>query len=194
MTKEEVVDRLQMHKFFEGQRSGRELWNDKDRNVQDEDIETFNIDMDAAINEINKSRWIPLTEKMPPAEDSIEFTVVAKNDLTGKDYYILAQGFYEDGKIGEDDSDYSWGDDGNDFDFEYDEKTDTIIVPEGFYSYGYLSEYYYKVSDQVIAWRKEQDPYIPMSAAKKDVFMGQAAYYGMQKGIYEVEHEKQQKE
>ena len=35
----EVLDKLS---FFGGQRAGRELWNDKPREVQDEDIASFN--------------------------------------------------------------------------------------------------------------------------------------------------------
>lgn len=40
---EEVLDKLQ---FFGGQRAGRELWNDKPREVQDEDIANFNRDIE----------------------------------------------------------------------------------------------------------------------------------------------------
>ena len=40
---EEVLDKLQ---FFGGQRAGRELWNDKPREVQDEDIASFNRDIE----------------------------------------------------------------------------------------------------------------------------------------------------
>ena len=39
----EVLDKLQ---FFGGQRAGRELWNDKPREVQDEDIASFNRDIE----------------------------------------------------------------------------------------------------------------------------------------------------
>ena len=39
----EVLDKLS---FFGGQRAGRELWNDKTREVQDEDIASFNRDIE----------------------------------------------------------------------------------------------------------------------------------------------------
>ena len=39
----EVLDKLS---FFGGQRAGRELWNDKPREVQDEDIASFNRDIE----------------------------------------------------------------------------------------------------------------------------------------------------
>ena len=45
MSKEEVLDILDKMEFFGGQRAGRELWNDKPREVQDEDISNFNRDI-----------------------------------------------------------------------------------------------------------------------------------------------------
>ena len=41
----EVLDKLS---FFGGQRAGRELWNDKPREVQDEDIASFNRDIESS--------------------------------------------------------------------------------------------------------------------------------------------------
>ena len=43
--KTEVLDILDKWEFFYGQRSGRELWNDKPIDVQNEDIENFNRDI-----------------------------------------------------------------------------------------------------------------------------------------------------
>lgn len=40
----DILDKIQ---FFQGQRAGRELWNDKPTNVQDEDIATFNRGIDS---------------------------------------------------------------------------------------------------------------------------------------------------
>lgn len=37
MDKQELIDKLEMLLFF-NQRAGRELWNDKPKDVQDEDI------------------------------------------------------------------------------------------------------------------------------------------------------------
>lgn len=39
-----ALDKIQ---FFQGQRAGRELWNDKPANVQDEDLAAFNRDIDS---------------------------------------------------------------------------------------------------------------------------------------------------
>lgn len=39
----EILDKFQ---FFQGQRAGRELWNDKSTEIQDEDIKNFNRDIE----------------------------------------------------------------------------------------------------------------------------------------------------
>lgn len=62
---EEVLDKLQ---FFGGQRAGRELWNDKTREVQDEDIASFNRDIEYLRDCIRKhmnDSWIPVEERLP---------------------------------------------------------------------------------------------------------------------------------
>ena len=43
--KNEVLEILDKLEFFQGQRAGRELWNDKPKEVQDEDIKNFNRDI-----------------------------------------------------------------------------------------------------------------------------------------------------
>lgn len=39
----EILDKFQ---FFQGQRAGRELWNDKLAEIQDEDVKNFNRDIE----------------------------------------------------------------------------------------------------------------------------------------------------
>lgn len=61
----EILDKLS---FFGGQRAGRELWNDKPRDVQDEDIANFNRDIEWLKDFIRKHMndgWIPCSERMP---------------------------------------------------------------------------------------------------------------------------------
>lgn len=59
----EVLDILNKWEFFYGQRAGRELWADKPKEVQDEDIANFNRDIQivrAAIAPENlrpKGKW-----------------------------------------------------------------------------------------------------------------------------------------
>ena len=44
ITKEQAIDILEKFDFFQGQRAGRELWNDKPKDIQDKDIEDFSRD------------------------------------------------------------------------------------------------------------------------------------------------------
>lgn len=44
MTKEQAIDILERFDFFQGQRAGRELWNDKPFEVQEKDIADFSRD------------------------------------------------------------------------------------------------------------------------------------------------------
>lgn len=44
ITKEQAIDILERFDFFQGQRAGRELWNDKPKDVQDKDIAEFSQD------------------------------------------------------------------------------------------------------------------------------------------------------
>lgn len=59
----EILDKLS---FFGGQRAGRELWNDKPREVQDEDIKSFNLDIEYLRDCIRKHMndgWIPVEDE-----------------------------------------------------------------------------------------------------------------------------------
>lgn len=44
ITKEQAIDILEKFDFFQGQRAGRELWNDKPKDIQDKDIADFSRD------------------------------------------------------------------------------------------------------------------------------------------------------
>lgn len=58
----EVLDKLS---FFGGQRAGRELWNDKPREVQDEDIASFNRDIECLRDIIRKH----MNDGLSPVEE-----------------------------------------------------------------------------------------------------------------------------
>lgn len=112
----EILDKLS---FFGGQRAGRELWNDKPREVQDEDIATFNRDIEYLRDVIRKhmndepcgecSRrkfyqagyrdgkidgWIPV-EELPPEDDReycTRYQIMTK--------YGVTEGWYQpDGNV-----------------------------------------------------------------------------------------------
>ena len=62
----EILDKLS---FFGGQRAGSELWNDKPREVQDEDIASFNRDIEWLRDFIHKHMndgWISVEKELPP--------------------------------------------------------------------------------------------------------------------------------
>ena len=67
----EILDKLS---FFGGQRAGRELWNDKPKEVRDEDIANFNRDIeylrDIVSNHMNDG-WIPTDERLPEEGEKV---------------------------------------------------------------------------------------------------------------------------
>lgn len=78
----EILDKLS---FFGGQRAGRELWNDKPREVQDEDIANFNRDIEYLKDIIRKHMndgWIPVDKNNIP-EAEILACDGYKNELIG---------------------------------------------------------------------------------------------------------------
>lgn len=82
----EVLDKLQ---FFGGQRAGRELWNDKTREVQDEDIASFNRDIEwirGFIRKYMNDGWIPVEERLP------ERTLDEKINKSYKKYLVFIDG------------------------------------------------------------------------------------------------------
>lgn len=65
---EKAIEILDKISFFGGQRAGRELWNDKPREVQDGDIANFNRDIEYLRGVIRKRMndgWIPVEERLP---------------------------------------------------------------------------------------------------------------------------------
>ena len=71
---EKALEILNKLSFFGGQRAGRELWNEKPREVQDEDIASFNRDIEYLRDFIRKymnDGWILVEERLP--EESEEF-------------------------------------------------------------------------------------------------------------------------
>ena len=83
----EILDKLS---FFGGQRAGRELWNDKPREVQDEDIANFNRDIEYLRGVIRKHMndgWIPVEKELPPEPPEY---VDDEDDL--KEYIVMIDG------------------------------------------------------------------------------------------------------
>ena len=83
-----ILDKLS---FFGGQRAGRELWNDKPREVQDEDIANFNRDIEYLRDFIRKymnDGWIPVDERLPDNNENV---------LVTTDMGLIASGYIAHG-------------------------------------------------------------------------------------------------
>lgn len=52
ISKEQAIEIVEKFKFFQGQRAGRELWAEKPKAVQDEDIENFEKDCELLLDYI----------------------------------------------------------------------------------------------------------------------------------------------
>lgn len=65
MAIDRVNDILDKWEFFYGQRAGRELWADKPTEVQNEDIANFCRDLGIVREALERTRWIPCSERMP---------------------------------------------------------------------------------------------------------------------------------
>lgn len=76
MTIDRAIEILDKWEFFYGQRAGRELWADKSTEVQDEDIANFCRDLGLVREALERTRWIPCSERLP---DDGEFVLTYKN-------------------------------------------------------------------------------------------------------------------
>ena len=127
----EILDKLQ---FFVGQRAGRELWNDKPREVQDEDIANFNRDIEWLRNIIHKhmnSGWIPVEERLPEKNEYFADT---------SSYREFPNGYYRRLEIAY--------------------MTDTVEYTHGYYDGYKWMDKWYGIIKNVVAW-KIHGPYRP---------------------------------
>lgn len=93
--------------------------------------------------------WIPCSVRLPECEQ--EVWIQTKRG-------IRTTAMYEDGKMPEDESAWNW----NEIDFDYDEKTDTYFIPEGWWEYRHFNPddvYNCLVDEEVIAWMPLPEPY-----------------------------------
>lgn len=65
MTIDRAIEILDKWEFFYGQRAGRELWADKPTEVQNEDIANFCRDLGLVREALERTRWIPCSERLP---------------------------------------------------------------------------------------------------------------------------------
>lgn len=100
----EILDKLS---FFGGQRAGRELWNDKPREVQDEDIANFNRDVEWLRDFICRmdAGWIPAEEK--PTEDGF-YVATMSGALVDQEEPFVGLAEFDDGEWVDGDDVIAW--------------------------------------------------------------------------------------
>ena len=141
----EILDKLP---FFGGQRAGRELWNDKPREVQDEDIANFNRDIEYLRDFIRKHMndvWIPVDKYGLPKDEgvydltiidgleeyvSVRWQFLSGTHLSGTQHYVDGVHYWADNYRGDP-----------------------------------INEF---LSERVIAWRKKPEPYRPERSDNHD--------------------------
>lgn len=108
------------------------------------------------MNAGQNNNWILCSDRMPENEQDVEITYVRKNYLTGEKCYYTTRAFYEDGTLTTENSAYCWNETDN---WECDEKTDSCIIPEGWFESVHFTEEFGIVDMPVIAWRPISEPY-----------------------------------
>ena len=145
---EKALEILNKLSFFGGQRAGRELWNEKPREVQDEDIASFNRDIEYLRDFIRKymnDGWIPVEKYGLPKEEGIyDLTII-----NGRGEYVSVRweflsGVHLSGKQHYVDGVHYWADN---------------------YQGNPINEF---LSESVIAWRKKPEPYCPERSDNHD--------------------------
>lgn len=111
--------------------------------------EALDIAMEA-IEALEQTRWIPVTEILPENEQEVEITYVRIDWKTGEPLYFTCRAFYTDGTMTTEDSNYSWNEIDN---WEYNENLDAYIIPEGWWEVGHFAEEFGLVDHPVVAWR-----------------------------------------
>lgn len=138
---EKALEILNKLSFFGSQRAGRELWNEKPREVQDEDIASFNRDIEYLRDFIRKymnDGWIPIQDKLP--EDDVD-VLITYADIDDENYTDICITTYGYAYLG-----------GNKLDFKE-----------------WRSPFeYFKTNYKVMAWRPLPEPYRPERSDSHD--------------------------
>lgn len=96
MTIDRVNDILDKWEFFQGQRAGRELWAEKPTEVQDEDIANFCRDLGLVREALERTRWIPCSERLP--EHSARCLCYCNGEIRVLKYWRTQQEFQYGGR------------------------------------------------------------------------------------------------
>ena len=96
--------------------------------------------------------WISVDDKLPHTEQDV--LIAVDSGLGGG--YIIAIGFYEDGKRFAGDSACNW--DIDYFDMMYNEDVDDWIIPQGWYEGVMFGEEFTNITDKVVYWQPIPEP------------------------------------
>lgn len=112
-----------------------------------------------AIEELQKPKWIPVSERLPEFEQ--EVLICTEKKLVGRDAYIdsiVTPAIYEDGTMRENESTWRW----EDVDWAgWDEEEDCGIIPEGWWENRHFNPddvYNNPVDRKVAAWMPLPEP------------------------------------
>lgn len=100
--------------------------------------------------------WVAVSERLPENEQEVEITYVNKHWKTGEPLYFTCRAFYTDGTMNTEESDYVWDETDN---WEYNEKLDAYIIPEGWWECVSFAEEFGVVDEPVIAWMPLPEAY-----------------------------------
>lgn len=90
-----------------------------------------------------------------PPENEVPVLVTVERKGSRSNYRMVVIAFYTDGNHNTEESNYCW----EDGEFEYDEDTDTYIIPEGWWESTDYEECFHEIADTVTAWRPLPEEY-----------------------------------
>lgn len=105
---------------------------------------------------VSSNGWILCSDKLPENEQEVIISCKRKNWNSDKFVYFTARGFYENGKIDVDESNFDWSESNC---TEYNEETDKCTVIKGWYEALSFSETFNDVDCEVLAWKPLPEPY-----------------------------------
>ena len=96
-----------------------------------------------------QGQWISVKDRLPDNEQDV-LVCVEREHYAKPGQYIrfVTKAFYTDGRSYTEDSAYYW----DDCNFEYDERLDSYIIPEGWWETADYIEEFRAVSDSVTHW------------------------------------------
>lgn len=102
------------------------------------------------VDETQPEKWISVEDRLPECETEVFVLAVSSNGNK-----TVTTAIYEDGKMPEDESHWSW----EDVEMDYNEETDQYILPCGWWEYRHYGECLnFAVDDKVTHWMPIPEP------------------------------------